>query len=185
MSPTPTATVAKKAIGWSIGLSVLMLLAGILAIIVPPAAGIAVTIFVAWLLVFSGVAHFVFGWNRRNTGGLAWEFLLGVLYLFVGGYILAHPLAGLASLTLLLAIYLFVEALLELFLFSGLRRFPGAGWLLFDGIVTLVLAIMIWTTWPSSAPWAIGTLLGISMIFSGTSRLALSMAARRIVGGPS
>jgi uncharacterized membrane protein HdeD (DUF308 family) len=52
--------------------------------------------------------------------------------------------------------------------------------LLVDGIVTLVLAVMIWRTWPSSAVWVIGTLVGISMLFSGITRLMLSLAVRKI-----
>jgi uncharacterized membrane protein HdeD (DUF308 family) len=56
---------------------------------------------------------------------------------------------------------------------------PGSGWLLFDGVVTLILALLIWRTWPSDTEWVIGTLVGISMLFSGISRLRLSLAARR------
>lgn len=181
MSATSPATIAKEAVGWSIALSVLMIVAGVLAIILPPAAGIAVTILVGWLLVFSGVAHLVFGWHTRTTGALIWELLLGILYILVGAYVLFHPVAGLASLTLALAIYLLMEAVLEFVLSVRLRPLPGSGWLLFDAIITLVLAILIWRTWPSSAPWVIGTLVGISMLFSGVCRLVLSLAARRIV----
>jgi len=92
-----------------------------------------------------------------------------------------HPVTGLESLTLALAIYLFVEAILEFVLGFTLRPLPGSGWLLFDGIITLILAVMIWRTFPSSTGWVIGTLVGISMLFSGTSRLMLSLAARSAV----
>jgi len=167
-------------VGWSIGLSVLMIVAGFLAIAVPQAAGIAVNILVAWLLVFSGAAHLVFGWHTRTTGGMLWELLLGVLYIFIGAYLLFHPVAGLASLTLALAIYLFAEGVLELIL-SFRIRMPGSRWLLFDGIITLILSVLIWRTWPSSTEWVIGTLVGISMLFSGISRLMLSLGAHRLI----
>ena len=178
MSTTPLGSIAKKSVGWSIALSILMLLVGILAIVIPPAAGIAVLIVVAWLLMFSGAAHLVFAWHTRSTGGFIWELLLGLLYIFVGVYAWLHPIAGLASLTLVLAVYLFIEGILEFVLSFRLRPMPGANWLLVDGVVTLILAILIWRSWPSSSEWVIGTLVGISMIFSGTSRLALSLAAR-------
>jgi uncharacterized membrane protein HdeD (DUF308 family) len=155
--------------------------AGFLAIAVPQAAGIAVNILVAWLLVFSGAAHLVFAWHMRTTGGILWELLLGVLYIFVGVYLLVHPVAGLASLTLAIAIYLFVEGVLELILSFRLRPMPGSNWLLFDGVITLILGVMIWRTWPSSTEWVVGTLVGISMLFSGISRLMISLAARRLV----
>jgi uncharacterized membrane protein HdeD (DUF308 family) len=181
MSASSIGTIVKESLGWAIGFSSLMIVAGILAILVPPAAGIAVAILVAWLLVFSGAAHLVFAWHTRTTGGFIWELLLGILYILVGAYLLSHPVAGLASLTLALAIYLFAEGILELLLGFLIRRMPGSSWILFDGIITLVLAIMIWRTWPSSSEWAIGTIVGISMLFSGISRLMLSLAARHVV----
>lgn len=178
---TSVGTIVKESLGWSIALSILMILAGILAIAVPPAAGIAVAFIVAWLLVFSGVAHLVFAWHTRTTGGFLWEILQGVLYIFVGGYILMHPVAGLTSLTLALAIYLFAKGIVEFLLSFRLRPMPGSSWLLFDGIVTLILAVMIWKTWPSNTEWVVGLLVGISMVFSGMTRLMLSLAARRLV----
>jgi uncharacterized membrane protein HdeD (DUF308 family) len=95
-------------------------------------------------------------------------------------YLLVHPVAALMSLTIALAIYLFLEAILEFVLGFTLRPLPGSGWLLFDGIVTLILAVMIWRTWPINTPWIIGTLVGISMLISGTTRLMLSLAARSV-----
>lgn len=180
MDATPAATFVKKSVGWSIGLSVLMILAGVLAIGSPMAAGIAINVLVAWLLVFSACAHLVFAWFRRNAGGFLWELLVGILYMSIGIYLLRNPVAGLASLTIALAIYLLVEAILEFVLGFTLRPLPGSGLLLVDGGITLILAIMIWRTWPSSTGWVIGTLVGVSMLFSGISRLGISLAARRL-----
>jgi len=181
MSTVSLGTIAKESVGWSIALSVLMILSGVLAIVIPPAGGIAALVVVAWLLMFSGAAHLVFAWHTRTAGGIVWELLLGILYLFVGVYALLNPVAGLASLTLVLAIYLFMEAGLELILSFRLRPLAGSNWLLFDGIITLILAILIWRSWPSSSEWVIGTLVGISMLFSGAARLSLSLAARRVI----
>jgi uncharacterized membrane protein HdeD (DUF308 family) len=106
---------------------------------------------------------------------------LGILYILVGVYALVNPVAGLASLTLVLAIYLFMEAVLELILSFRLRPLAGSNWLLMDGIITLIVAVLIWRSWPSSSEWVIGTLVGISMLFSGAARLSLSLGARRAV----
>jgi uncharacterized membrane protein HdeD (DUF308 family) len=127
MNATSAATFVKKSVGWSIGLSVLMIVAGIVAIASPLAAGIAINLLVAWLLVFSGCAHLVFAWHARSGGGLLWELLVGIVYIFTGVYLLMHPLAGLASLTIALAIYLFLEAVLEFILGFILRPLPGSG----------------------------------------------------------
>ena len=79
------------------------------------------------------------------------------------------------------ALYLLVEGFLEFMLALQLRASPGSGWLLLDGAVTLALGVAIWSTWPSSSTWAVGTLVGVSMLFSGITRLMLSRAVRRIV----
>lgn len=183
MSTAPMAlpSFVGKSIRWSIILSVLMIVAGLVAIAVPPAAGIAVTILVGWLLVFSGLMHFVFAWHTRNAGGMIWELLVAVAYVLSGGYVLSHPLLGMVSLTLALAIYLFAEAVLEFVLGIILRPLAGSAWLLVDGVITLVLAVMIWRTWPSSTAWVLGILVGVSMLFSGISRLMISLAARKLV----
>lgn len=174
-------TLLKKSLTWSIVLSIVMIVAGMLAIVVPPIAGIVVTVFVGWMLVFSAGAHFVFAWHARATRGAIWEVLVGILYLVVGGYMLINPILGMVSLAFALAIYFIVEAVLEFILSFRLRPMPGSGWLLFDGIVTAILAIIIWRTWPLSSAWVLGILAGISMLFSGVARLMLSLAARRAV----
>jgi uncharacterized membrane protein HdeD (DUF308 family) len=172
-------TIESKIAGWSIALSILMIVLGIFAIVIPPVAGVGVAIVVGWLFVLSAAAHLVFAWHVRSAGGFIWELVVGAFYLFVGTYVLLHPVAGLASLTLVLALYLFVEGILEFILSFQLRPTPGAKWLLLDGVITLILAVMIWATWPANTEWVIGTLVGISMLFSGISRLGLSMTARR------
>jgi uncharacterized membrane protein HdeD (DUF308 family) len=169
-----------KASTWSIVLSVLMIAAGVLAILVPSIAGVTVTIFVGWLLVFSGFLHLAFAWRAGRAGAVVWEILVAILYGGIGFYLLARPVAGLESLTLALAIYLLIEGVLEFVLAFKVRPAPGSGWLLFDGIVTLVLAAMIGSAWPTSSVWAVGLLVGVSMFFSGITRLMLSVAVRRI-----
>lgn len=179
ISSTQLSPLSPKSIGWSIALSVLLILAGLFAILIPPLSGLAVTLIFAWTMILSGITHFVFAFKTHTTGGVLWELLVGAIYLFTGVYLLLHPLDALIALTLILAFYLFFEGIVETILSFQLRPRHGANWLLIDGIVTLILAIMIWRSWPASTVWVIGTLVGISMIFSGFSRLMLSLAAKR------
>jgi len=169
-----------RATGWSMALSVLMIIAGILAIVSPFVAGIAITRLVGWLLLFSGVLHFVYAFRGGTVAAVIWEILVGIVYLVIGGFILLNTAAGLATLTFAIALYLFVEAILE-FAESYMLRFEsGSGWLVFDGVIKLLLAFIIWGSWPSSKLWTIGTLVGVSMFFSGISRLIMSSGVRRI-----
>ena len=171
----------QKAATWSIVLSVLMIAAGVLAVFAPAIAGVAVTVLFGWLLIFGGILHLAFAWRAGRASTVVWEILLGILHGGIGFYLLTRPVAGLASLTLVLAISLAIKGVLEFILAFQLRPAPGSGWLLFDGIVTLVLAAMIGSAWPTSSVWAVGTLVGFSMFSSGITRLMLSVATRRMV----
>jgi uncharacterized membrane protein HdeD (DUF308 family) len=181
MADSSLVGIAKQSVGWAIALSTLLILAGILAIVVPPAAGIAVAVLVAWMLALGGVAHFALAWHIRSTGGLIWEVLLGLIYVGMAVYLLAWPVAGLASLTLLLACYLSAKGVLVLILAFHIRSQPGSRWLFLDGIVSLILGAMIGLNWPSSSEWAIGTLIGVSMLFAGITRLPMAIAARGLL----
>ena len=173
--------IARDSIGGSIAISVLMILAGVLAMALPLVIGVVVNAVVAWLLLLSGIGHLIFAWHVRGAGVLLWELLVGLVYLAASGLLLLHPLLGLVTLTLVLSVYLLVKGLIELGLGFGLRPVAGSGWLLFDATASLILAAMIWWHLPSAAGWVIGTLVGIAILFSGISRLFLVLAARRVV----
>ena len=174
-------SIARESIGWSIGLSVVLIVVGLLALFVPLAAGVAANILVAWLLILGGVAHLIFAWHVKGAGGHVWQALVGVVYLFVGVFMLIHPLVGLLSLTLLLGCYLLLKGIAEFVLAARMRPVGGVGWLVFDGIICVVLAGFIYWSLPFAATWLIGTYLGIAILFSGFSRLMVSMSARRLV----
>ncbi len=180
-TPAPLTSIVHRSVNLSIALSILLIIAGFIALVLPMISGLGITLFLGWLLIISGVTHLVFAWKVHTTKRVLWEILVGIVYLFAGIYLIVHPVAGLLSLTLVLAFYLFVEGILELILAFQLRPHIGWGWTLFDGIITLILGFMIWRTWPYSTVWAIGTLVGISMLFSGFSRLMLSLSARRVL----
>jgi uncharacterized membrane protein HdeD (DUF308 family) len=166
---------------WSIVLSVLMMISGVLAISIPPVAGLAVTIALGWLLIVAGALHLGYAWRSHGAVAVVGEILLAVLYALVGVYTLGHPVASLATLTLVVAAYLVAKGVVEGILAFTIRALPGSGWLMFDGILTVAIAVMIASAWPISAVWAVGVLVGVSMISSGFSRLMVSIAVRRLV----
>ena len=160
---------------WSIALGILFLVAGFLAILAPFFAGIAASIFFGWLILFAGVAHLVYAWSQRSAGAKLWQILIGLVYMVAALYLLLLPVAGVATLTLVLAFYIALEGVFELVIFSLLRELRGSVWFLIDGIVSLLLAGFIVFHWPSSSLWAVGTLVGVSMLFSGIARLTWAM----------
>lgn len=173
-------TTLGKASKWSMMWGILMFICGILAISLPLATSIGIVIVLAWLILFAGISHLMFAFQSHGAGAVLWQILLAVVYGVAGIYMLMHPLLGVLSLTLVLAVFLLVEGVLELVLYFRVRRIRHAGWILFDGIVTLLLGILIWAHWPSSSIWLIGTLVGISLIFSGISRFMLALAVRNL-----
>ena len=168
--------------GWSTAWSVLLIVLGIIAVVLPNIGGLALTLYFGWLLVLGGIAFLLFA-IRTHARGVMWVQLgLGLLYFLIGGFLITHPLAALATLTVVLAAYLGVEGVLELIIALRARPAAGRGWLIMDGVIALVIAAMILEAWPASSVWAIGTLVGINMIFSGISRLMVGGAVRRHVG---
>jgi uncharacterized membrane protein HdeD (DUF308 family) len=179
MNAQSTTGIIKKAAGASIGWGVVMILLGVLALFLPLATGIGVSIAVGWIIVFGGIAYVASAFSARGAGSFLWRLLIGVVYILGGLYLAFHPGLALASLTLAMALMFFFEGVLETVLFFQFRTLPGSGWVLFDGLVSLFLAYLIWRPWPGSSIWAIGTILGINLITSGLTRLMYSVAARR------
>jgi len=171
--------VLKEATGMSIGWAIVMLALGVLAILMPFTTGIGVSIFVGWIVVFSGFAYLAYAFAAQGAGAFLWRLLLGIVYIVGGGYLAFHPGIALESLTLVVAAIFFVEGVIETLVFFEFRSLPASGWIRFDGLLTLVLAYLIWRPWPSSSSWAIGTLLGINLIVSGATRLMYSVTALR------
>lgn len=161
-------------LGWAI----LLIIVGFFALALPYEAGIAIAILVAAFVIVAGIAHLAGTFAARSTGGFFWGLLVGGAYLVAGVYLLMHPRLSLVSLTLALAALFLVEGIFHIVTYFQIRSAPGAGWILFDGIVTLILAVMIWKSWPASAVWAVGTLVGINLLMSGFTRLMYSRAVR-------
>ncbi len=161
---------------------VLLILLGMMAVGSPFLAAVAVSVVVAWLIVLAGVVHLMLAFRAHGAGSMIWKVLVGIAYLCFGGYLIVRPVVGVASLTLLLASLFLIEGILNIVLYVKMRPLHGSSWVLVDGIITLLLGAMIYMQWPSSSLWAIGTLVGISMIFSGVARVGMSMAARKATG---
>jgi uncharacterized membrane protein HdeD (DUF308 family) len=172
----------KQASTVSVLWGVLLIVFGMVAVASPFLAAVAVNALIAWLIILAGIVHLMLGFRTHGAGSMVWKILVGIAYVCFGGYLIARPVVGVASLTLLLSTLFLVEGVLDIVLFFKMRPMQGAGWVLLDGIVSLLLGGMIYLQWPSSSAWAIGTLVGISLIFSGVARVMMSLAVRKAAG---
>jgi uncharacterized membrane protein HdeD (DUF308 family) len=171
--------VSKKITGWYIAAAVLFIVLGMFAIIEPAVAGIGLTLLVGWLLIISGVTHLIGAFKGGGAKQVIYQVLIGLLYVIGGFYCLTHPLLAISTLTLMLAAVILAGGILEIISYFQLKGEAASGWLLFNGIVSLLLGGMIWFHWPSSSVWAIGTLVGAKLLMTGVTRLMFGLAARR------
>jgi uncharacterized membrane protein HdeD (DUF308 family) len=171
----------RKARRWLTVTAILALLGGAAAIVVPPVATLTMTIFIGWILVYSGVVMAIHTWTQRAAGGTWERALQALLALVIGIYMVLFPGAGALSLTLLLVIWFVISGGLQLAAARQLRGLPGAGWMLFGGLLSIGLAVLIAVDLPSSAAWAIGLLVGVNLVFWGTRTLVAASLLKRVV----
>jgi uncharacterized membrane protein HdeD (DUF308 family) len=158
---------------------IVMMVLGFLAVAEPIVATFAIGIFVGWLFFVGGIFRALSVWRSRGMPGFAWSLLTALLAIVLGLILIARPLAGVLTLTMVLIAFFILEGVTAIVLAVQHRdHLRSWGWVLFSGIVDLLLAYLIWAGWPSSADWAIGLLVGINMIFLGLSLLMTALAAR-------
>ena len=168
----------KRHAGLGMAVGILTVIAGFLALVAPLVAGLSIAIAVGVLLILAGVSRLFLAFRMGSFGHGLLVFVIGLLSIVAGGYMLGRPGMALATLTIFLAAYFVVEGAFEIIWAFRLRPIKGWGWTLFSGIVALALGIMIWRQFPVSGVWAVGTLVGVSLIFGGASLASVCGAAR-------
>jgi uncharacterized membrane protein HdeD (DUF308 family) len=160
---------------------VVLLVLGATAVVLPPIATLAVTILFGWLFLVSGIVGLVTTFWMRHAPGFWWSLLSAALGIIVGAMLLASPVTGALSLTLVLIAFFLIEGAVSImFALDHRRELSGQwGWMLMSGIIDLILAAMIFAGLPSTAAWAVGLLVGINMIFGGTALIAMALHARK------
>jgi uncharacterized membrane protein HdeD (DUF308 family) len=160
---------------------VVLVALGLIAILVPLAATLAVTFLFGWLFLISGIMGLVTTFYMRHAPGFWWALISAALGILVGAMLLARPLQGALSLTLVLAAFFVIEGIVSImFSLDHKRELSGRwGMMMFSGIVDLALAVMIIAGLPSTAAWAIGLLVGINMVFGGTALIGMALHARK------
>jgi uncharacterized membrane protein HdeD (DUF308 family) len=158
---------------------IVMMVLGVLAVALPNIATLAIEIFVGWLFFIGGIFRAVSVWHSRQAPGFAWALLTAVLSIVLGLILVFRPMAGVLTLTMVLVAFFVIEGIASIIgAIEHRQHLRSWGWVLFSGIVDLLLAYLIWQGWPSSASWAIGLLVGVNMLFLGLSLVMTALAAR-------
>jgi uncharacterized membrane protein HdeD (DUF308 family) len=168
----------KKNSGLTIVVGIIVLLMGMFAMGSPLVAGVYLVIAVGFMLIIGGVSQLVFALKART--GL-FNIILGALTVLAGVYMVSNPGVALATMTLVIAIYLVISGIFEVMMAFQIKPVKGWGWALFSGLISVLLGAMIWSQFPVSGAWTVGTLVGIKLFFSGWMVLMFGLTARAAV----
>ncbi len=165
---------------WFTALGILFIVGGIFAIAMLFIAGPAVTTVFGVVLVWLGIVQLIQAWGIKSWGGFIWALIVGLIMLAGGVAIWINPILGARTLTIVVAAVFIAKGIFQLVLGFQMRPHEGWGWVVTAGVLAIIVGLIIWLSWPVSTAWALGTLAGISLIFSGWSYVMVSLAARRL-----
>jgi uncharacterized membrane protein HdeD (DUF308 family) len=166
--------------GWYLSLGIVLWLAGLAAIAFPFLSTIAAKIALGWIFLVAGVVMIAHAFSVGEWRGFVMNLLIGILHVIVGGYLAFLPFAGILTLTILVAALFLADGLLEAIMAFRIRPHEGWGWVLASGLAAVAVGVLIALHLPTSATWAIGALVGVKMIFAGSSFLALALGGHRL-----
>ena len=174
-------TERKKVTGTMKLMGVLTIIFGVLAMASPWIAGQSVLWLIGVMVMAGGLTRMFWAFKAGSLGEGIWVFLIGVLTLLAGIAVISHPIFAAGVLTMVLAVYFFVDGFTEIMAaFSLPSGQDGKGWLLFDGAVTILLGALIFFGFPVAGTVAIGVLLGIKMLFAGLTILMLGSVEKAV-----
>jgi uncharacterized membrane protein HdeD (DUF308 family) len=160
---------------------ILLVILGFAAMIVPPLASLAVTIFLGWMFLITGVAGLALTFWARQMPGFWWSLVSAVLAIAAGIILLLKPVQGTLTLTIVVGAYFLAEGVTTIMYALEHRRELSErwSWLLVSGIMDILIAGIIIAGLPGTALWAIGLLVGINLLFGGASLIGMALAARK------
>lgn len=167
----------RKNWAWFLMVGALLVVLGVVAISYSVVATLASVILFGWLLIVAGAFQAAHGFWRRQWGGFFIDLFAGLLSLVVGIMVVGNPAESAVSLTLLVAMFLLVGGIFRVFIAVS-TPFQHRGWVLLNGIITVVLGVLIWRQWPLDGLWVIGLFVGIDMLMNGWTMIMLGLAAR-------
>jgi uncharacterized membrane protein HdeD (DUF308 family) len=160
---------------------IILSILGVAAIFVPPIAGLATTVLLGWVFLLAGIVGLIATFGARKAPGFLWALLSAIVAIVAGGILLFDPLQGLITLTFVLIAYFIFDGVLMIALaISHRKELSGKWeWLLFNGIIDLLLAGIVIAGLPGTLLWALGLLVGIDMIFGGSALITMALDARK------
>jgi uncharacterized membrane protein HdeD (DUF308 family) len=164
---------------WYLVQGVLLVVAGVLAVIYPVVSSVAVIVLLGWLLIISGVVQGISLIGAGHVPHFWLQLISVILALLVGFLLVRDPAQGLLTVTLLLIVFFMIEGISKVVFALTIRPFPNWGWVLASGLVGMLLSAILWASLPVTALWLIGLLLGLQLISVGAAIAYLAWQVRR------
>lgn len=157
---------------------IVMIILGILAMALPVVATFGIELLIGWLLIFAGIAQLIRNISMGKSEGMWASIFWSIVALVIGILFIVNPMRGVLTLTLLLTIFFILSGLSKIIWGIQFRSIPGTAWIIFSGVISLIMAGIIISGWPQTALWVIGLLFGIDLLFLGISLVSIAVAAR-------
>ena len=159
---------------------ILLAILGLAAIIVPQLASLAITIFLGWIFLIAGIGGLIITFWARQMPGFWWSLISAALAVLAGLILLARPVQGVLTLTIVVGAYFLAEgAATIMYALEHRRELSGRwSWLLVAGLMDILISFIIIAGLPGSAEWALGLLVGINLLFGGATLIGMALAAR-------
>jgi uncharacterized membrane protein HdeD (DUF308 family) len=168
----------RQGAGWGIAVGVLLIILGIVAIALPFATAISLGLLLGWLFILGGIAQIVYAFVSRRAGSFIWKVLLGVFYLVGGIFALLSPGITALTLSLILGVSILVQSVTQVVDAFQMRPAQGWGWMLFSGMMGIILGIVIWSQGPAGAIGLLGLWFGLNLLSDGIGVVMLSSMVR-------
>jgi len=166
---------------YTLAIGILLLVLGTIGLVVPNLMSLATAVYVGWMLIIGGVFWSYHTWKYHRSQFMDW--LKPVVLMITGGLMLFNPLSGVAAVGLLLAMYLLLDTFGSVALARGLYPAKGWGWMAFNAVVSLALAMMFLIGWPATSLFPVGIYVAISLIFDGWALIIIGWTARKQLRG--
>jgi uncharacterized membrane protein HdeD (DUF308 family) len=163
---------------WYLIQGVLLVVAGVLALVYPFIASVTVVFLLAWILIASGILQGIGLIGASNVPHYWLQLISAVLAILIGVILLSSPDSGLLIMTVLLIVYFMVEGIAKVIFALTIRPFPHWGWVLGSGLVGILLALILWANMPLTSDWLLGLMLGILLVCEGAALTYLAWQVR-------
>jgi uncharacterized membrane protein HdeD (DUF308 family) len=164
---------------WYLLLGISLVILGTFALIYSFITTLFSIIYLGFFLIIAGIFHLVKSFKMRHWSSFFLNMLLGILYISAGIFIVYKPELNAITLTLLIAMFLIGNGILKI-IFALSKKIHHKGWVIFNGILNVLLGVLIWYQWPYSGLWVIGMFVAIDTIFTGWTWIMIALTAKRL-----